>query len=167
MDETLRQAVREVLAGERFGVLAVAANGRLHTATILFAETPDWELVHAIRPVTLKAQLSAVAPTVAFQVDNRAVTATDRSRFTRVSFEGELRHVPRDDPDWQRYQGVYAAKLPFGGRVLASPEVELYVLTPWTVRVALGGAPAEDFPVLPPDAAGGSRRLHADHPMGA
>ena len=147
MDEDLERTVRAVLAGEQFGVLATAANGRLHTSTILFAGGPGWELVFAIRPATLKAHLSRISPAVAFQVDNRAVTATDRTRFIRAGFEGTLRQVPRDDPSWQRYHGIYAAKLPFGATVLQNPEVELYVLTPWTLRVAIGARPAEDIPV--------------------
>lgn len=147
MDEELERTAREVLAGEWFGVLVTAAGGRLHTSTVLFAETPGWELVHAIRPATLKAHLSSTAPEAAFQVDNRGVTATDRTRFTRIGFEGMLRRVPRDDRAWQRYHDIYAAKLPFGAAVLDHPEVELYVLTPWTLRVAVGARPAEDIPV--------------------
>ena len=147
MDEDLERTLRDVLAGEQFGVLATAANGRLHTSTILFAEGPGWVLIYAIRPATLKAHLSRISSAAAFQVDNRAVTATDRTRFVRAGFEGTLRQVPRDDPMWQRYHDIYAAKLPFGATVLQNPEVELYVLTPWTLRVAAGARPAEDIPV--------------------
>jgi nitroimidazol reductase NimA-like FMN-containing flavoprotein (pyridoxamine 5'-phosphate oxidase superfamily) len=151
VDPELEQTVRAVLAQERFGVLATAADGRIHTATILFAETPEWELVHAIRPATLKAQLAYAAPEAAFQVDNRAVVDADRTRFVRVGFEGVLRRVPRDDPAWEKLHDVYTAKLPAGRVLLENPEVELHVLTPWTVRVAIGGHPAADMPVGLPD----------------
>ncbi len=156
--ETLEQIARRVLAGEQFGVLATAVQGHLHTATILFAETPDWELVHVIRPATLKAQMSAVAPRVAFQVDNRATVAVDRTAFTRLSFEGTLRRVPRDDPDWQFYHDIFAGKFPFGATLLRSPEVDIYVLTPERVRIAVGGHPPVDIAIAPP------RRAGTEHP---
>jgi hypothetical protein len=150
MNEEIERTARDVLAGEQFGVLAVAAAERIHTATILFAESPDWELVHAIRPPTLKARLSSLAPRVAFQVDNRAVTATDRTHFVRIGLEGALRHVGRDDPGWQRYHDIYAAKFPFGDALLQEPEVELYVLTPAVMRVAVGAQPAVDIALSSP-----------------
>lgn len=148
--EALEQLARRVLAGEQFGVLATAVGGHLHTATILFAETPEWELVHVIRPATLKAQMSAASPRVAFQVDNRGAVAADRTAFTRLSFEGTLRRVPRDHPDWQRYHDVFAAKFPFGATLLRSPEVDIYVLTPERVRIAVGAHPPVDIAIPPP-----------------
>jgi hypothetical protein len=153
LDEQLERAVRAVLAKERFGVLATAADGRIHTSTVLFAETPGWELVHAIRPVTLKAQLSYTSPDVAFQVDNRAVVDTDRTSFIRLSFEGVLRRIPRDHPAWRRYHDIYTTKVPAGWALLQNPEIDLHVLTPWTLRVAIGGRPAEDVAVPLPDTA--------------
>jgi nitroimidazol reductase NimA-like FMN-containing flavoprotein (pyridoxamine 5'-phosphate oxidase superfamily) len=140
-----------MLARERFGVLATAADGRIHTATILFAETPEWELVCAIRPLTLKAQLAYASPDVAFQVDNRSVAEKDRAGFVRVSFEGVLRHIPRRHPRWQHYHDIYAKKLPAGGPILANPAIELHVLSPWLVRVAIGGRPPEDIPIALPE----------------
>lgn len=150
MDAELERIVREVMGGEQFGVLATSAERRLHTATILFAETGGWEMVFAIRPQTLKARHSYIAPDVTFQVDNRAVTATDRTAFTRISFEGVLRLVPRDHPDWRRYHDSFAAKLPFGATLLANPAVEIHVLTPWLMRVAVGAEPAQDVPLALP-----------------
>ena len=148
--EALEQLARRVLAGEQFGVLATAVGGHLHTATILFAETQEWELVHVIRPATLKAQMSAASPRVAFQVDNRGAVAADRTAFTRLSFEGTLRRVPRDHPDWQRYHDVFAAKFPFGATLLRSPEVDIYVLTPERVRIAVCAHPPVDIAIPPP-----------------
>jgi nitroimidazol reductase NimA-like FMN-containing flavoprotein (pyridoxamine 5'-phosphate oxidase superfamily) len=146
-NETLMRQIRVVLAGERFGVLAAASMGRLHTATIHFAETEDLELVCAIRPVSLKAQLTAGNPRVAFQVDNRGILMTSRERFTRIGFEGTLRAVPADHQDYDCYRRVFAAKLPVGERLLAHPDVGLYVLRPSVIRVAIGGAPAIDVPI--------------------
>lgn len=150
MDADTEQMVRDVLAGEQFGVLATAAEGRLHTSTILFAESARWELVFAIRPATLKARLSAIVPAVAFQVDNRAITADNRAAFVRIGFEGMLHRVPRDDPDWTHWRDLYAAKLPFGAALLDNPEVELYVLATRRLRVAAGAGPAVDIELPPP-----------------
>lgn len=151
MDAQLERAVRDVLAREQFGVLATAADGRIHTSTILYAETPEWELIHAIRPATLKAQLAYASPDVAFQVDNRAVVGKDRASFVRISFEGVLRQIPRDHPRWQHYREIYAKKLTAGGPLLENPEIELYVLTSWTVRAAVGGQAAVDIPIAIPE----------------
>lgn len=147
MDEALERQMREVLSGERFGVLATLFDGRLHTATIHFAETDSLELVHAIRPATLKARQAAANGRVAFQVDNRAVLMESRARFTRVGFEGVLRVVAADDPNYDDYRATFVAKLPVGSRLLADPEVELYVLRPTVIRLAIGAAPAEDVTV--------------------
>ena len=147
MDPALERQMREVLAAERFGVLVTLHGGRLHTSTIHFAETEEMELVHAIRPATLKAQLAAGNPRVAFQVDNRGVLMESRERFTRIGFEGTLRLVPEDDPDYESYADVFAAKLPVGRRLLAHPDIALYVLRPALIRLAVGAAPAEDVTV--------------------
>jgi hypothetical protein len=147
LDDALERQVRDVLAGERFGVLATLFMGRLHTATIHFAETEALELVHAIRPVSLKAQLAAGNARVAFQVDNRAVLLESRERFTRIGFEGFLRAVGKDDPAYDEYRHVFAAKLPVGERLLANPEVGMYVLRPHVMRVAVGGEPPVDVAI--------------------
>ena len=147
MDEALEQQMREVLAAQQFGVLATLYDGRLHTATIHFAETPELELVHAIRPVTLKARQVASNPRVAFQVDNRGILMESRERFTRIGFEGTMRAVPEDDPDYESFRRTFAAKLPVGERLLAHPEIALYVLRPSVIRLAIGAAPAEDITI--------------------
>ncbi len=147
MDQTMEKQMREVLSKERFGVLATLFNGRLHTATIHFAETDDLELVHAIRPDTLKAEQAAANPRVAFQVDNRGILMESRERFTRISIEGRLRRVPDDDPDYAGYRRTFANKLPVGDRLLAHPEIALYVLHPSVIRLAIGAATAEDVSV--------------------
>ena len=147
MDSTGEQQVRETLAGEQFGVLATLAQGRLHTATIHFAETEDLELVHAIRPATLKAQLAAANPRVAFQVDNRGILMQSRERFLRISFEGTLRALEPDHPEYEAYRRTFTAKLPVGERILMHEDVTLYVLRPSVIRVAAGAAPAEDVTV--------------------
>lgn len=152
MDEDLEQRARDVLAEEQFGVLATAAAGRLHTATILFAASPDWELVFAIRPPTLKAQLAYIAPRVAFQVDNRRVTATDREAFVRIGFEGTLARLERGSEAWQHGHDLFAAKFTFGADLLAQPEIELHLLMPALMRVAVGAhAPTDiEIPAPPP-----------------
>src|SRR5581483_2287868 len=149
MDDALERTVREVLARERFGVLATAARGRLHTSTILFAAGPELELVFAVRPATQKAHLASVSPSVAFQVDNRDDVAGDRAGFTRLSFQGSLHRSPHHNALWQHYHDVYAAKLPFGDTLFASPEIELYVLSPTLLRVAIGPRPPQDIPLYP------------------
>ncbi|MBI2761456.1 MAG: hypothetical protein HYX51_08535 [Chloroflexi bacterium] len=154
MDDELEQVLRGVLAGERFGVLATSAHGRLHTATILFAETQAWELIHAIRPATLKAHHASVSPDVAFQVDNRATVAEDRSGFIRAGFEGTLRRVQPGDPSWEDYHTAFSNKLPFGAALLSSPEIALYVLTPSVVRVAIGAQPPRDIAITAPEMQG-------------
>lgn len=147
MDPQTEQQMREVLAKEHFGVLATLFSGRLHTATIHFAETDDLELVHAIRPVTLKAEQATANPRVAFQVDNRGTLMQSRDRFTRIGFEGTLRHVAEDDAGYERYRRTFAGKLPVGDRLLAHPEIALYVLRPALIRIAIGAAAAEDIGV--------------------
>src|SRR5262245_21720482 len=104
MDEAMGKQMREVLAKERFGVLATLFSGRRHRATIHFAETDDLELVHAIRRDTLKAEQATANPRVAFHVDNRGVLMESRDRFTRIGFEGTIYEVPEDDPGYEGYR---------------------------------------------------------------
>ena len=147
MDATSERQMREVLAKEQFGVLATLNDGRLHTSTIHFAETEELELVHAIRPATLKAQQAAVNPRVSFQVDNRAILLESRERFTRIGFEGTLRLVREEDPDYLHFRRTFAAKLPVGDRLLSHPDIALYVLRPALIRLAVGASPPEDITV--------------------
>lgn len=147
MDQAAEQQMRDVLTKERFGVLATLFSGRLHTATIHFAETDDLELVHAIRTDTLKAEQVAANPRVAFQVDNRGILLESRERFTRISFEGAMYQVSQDDPAYEGYRRIFTDKLPVGDRLLAHPEIALYVLRPSLIRLAIGAASAEDISV--------------------
>jgi hypothetical protein len=147
MDHAAEQQMRDVLAKERFGVLATLFSGRLHTATIHFAETDDLELVHAIRRDTLKAEQAAANPRVAFQVDNRGILMESRDRFTRISFEGAIQQISTDDPGYEDYRRVFTDKLPVGDRLLAHPEIALYVLRPSQIRLAIGAASAEDVSI--------------------
>ncbi len=160
MDQTMEQQMRQVLAKEHFGVLATLFSGRLHTATIHFAETDDLELVHAIRPATLKAVQAAVNPRVAFQVDNRGTLMESRERFTRIRFEGTLRRVPQGDAEYEDYRHTFAGKLPVGDRLLSHPDMALYVLRPSVIRLAIGAAAAEDITVTyeSGELTGGDRR---------
>ncbi len=153
MDSALERQMREVLAKEQFGVLATLYDGRLHTSTIHFAETDELELVHAIRPATLKARQAAANPRVSFQVDNRAILLESRERFTRIGFEGTLRLVPEDDLDYEHFRRTFAAKLPVGDRLLAHPEIALYALRPNLIRLAIGATPPEDITVTYEDEA--------------
>lgn len=168
MDQAMEQQMRDVLAKERFGVLATLFSGRLHTATIHFAETDDLELVHAIRRDTLKAQQAAANSRVAFQVDNRGILMESRERFTRISFEGTLRQVSEVHPEYEDYRRTFADKLPVGDRLLAHPEIDLYVLRPSVIRLAIGAATAEDLSVTyevddaPPSAGDAMWREHRD-----
>lgn len=139
--------VLAVLTTEQFGVLATATAEQVHTATILFAVTDHWDVVFAIRPATLKAQMAAASPRVAFQVDNRGVVATDRQAFVRVEFLGKLRSVSAEDPRRPLYLEVFAGKFPFGAALLEEPEIALYALTPERLRMAIGAAPPEDVSV--------------------
>ncbi|MGD9890024.1 MAG: pyridoxamine 5'-phosphate oxidase family protein [Dehalococcoidia bacterium] len=147
MDQEMERQMRDVLAKERFGVLATLFGGRLHTATIHFAETDDLELIHAIRRDTLKAEQAAANPRVVFQVDNRGILMESRDRFARISIEGTLHQVPEDDPDYEGYRRTFADKLPVGDRLLAHPEIALYILRPSVIRLAIGAATAEDITV--------------------
>lgn len=147
MDQAAERQMREVLAKERFGVLATLFGGRLHTATIHFAETDDLELVHAIRRDTLKAEQAAANPRAAFQVDNRGILLESRDRFTRISFEGAIHQMSEDDPDYEGYRRTFTDKLPVGDRLLAHAEIALYVLRPSLIRLAIGAASAEDISV--------------------
>ncbi len=149
-DEMYR--VLTVLSTEQFGVLATATTEQLHTSTILFAVTNAWEIVFAIRPVTLKARLAAEWPRAAFQVDNRSVVTSDRQAFVRLEFLGALRLVAADDPRRPDYHDIFAAKFPFGATLLADPEIALYVLTPERLRVAIGAGPPQDVDVPAPPA---------------
>lgn len=147
MDEELERQMRGVLASQQFGVLATLYGGRLHTATVHYAETPQLALVYAIKPASLKAQLIAGNAHAAFQVDNRDAVPSSPERFIRISIEGDVRAVPPDDTSHESFARVYREKLPVGAAILESAEVALYVLRPNLIRVAVGAAPAEDIAI--------------------
>lgn len=147
MDAALDRLMRETLASQQFGVLATIFSGRLHTATIHFAETPRLELAFAIRPATLKASHIEANPKAAFQVDNRDILPQSRERFTRIGFEGTVRKVEDGDPAYQTYRQTFADKLPVGARLLTEPDIALYVFTPVMVRIAAGGMVPEDVEI--------------------
>lgn len=147
MDDEREQQIRALLADEVFGVLVLQGRERLHTATIHFAHTEDFEFVYAIDPVTLKGQLAVSGGQATFQVDNRALATRQPERFVRLSVEGSIGRVADEHPEQAEYRRVYQEKLAAGAQILASPTIALYVLRPMRMRIAVGGESAEDLAI--------------------
>jgi hypothetical protein len=139
METDLEQAVRAALASETFGVLVTLDEEHLHTATVLFAEAPDWRIVIAARAHTRKARMAVKGVRAAFHVDTRGVAATERQSFTRIGFEGHIRRLPRGGVTFEMYRRMYVEKLPLGKFLLTDPDIYLHLFEPTTMRVAVGG----------------------------
>lgn len=147
MDDNRDQQIRDLLAAELFGVLALHADGRLHSATIHFAHTDDLVIVCAFDPASLKGRLVAAGDRATLQVDNRALATRQPERFTRLSIEGTLAPLPAAHPDHDDLRRAYVEKLAAGAQILAAPAIALYALRPARIRIAVGGAPPEDLTI--------------------
>lgn len=145
MDEVVRRQIEDLCDREKFGVLATIDDGQPYTASIRFAMTPELDLIVIARSATRKAQNAGRHAAVAFQVDNRAVTATDQAAFARASFLGDLRPVPPDSPDFETFKQRYLAKLPESEGFFKNPDVNLYLLNTKVIRFNAGfGKPTQE-----------------------
>jgi hypothetical protein len=139
METDLEQAARVALAREVFGVLVMVDTERIHTSTVLFAETPDWCIIFAARPHTRKARMASAGARAAFHVDTRGTAGEDRQAFTRMSFEGRVQRLPRGGPKYEMYRRMYVEKLPLGKFLLTDPDIYLHLFASHSLRIAVGG----------------------------
>jgi hypothetical protein len=139
MESDLEQAARTALAGEEFGVLVMVDAERIHTSTVLFAETPNWCIVFAARAHTRKAKMAAAGMRAAFHVDTRGSITEDRQSFTRIGFDGQVYRLPRGGAKHEMYRRMYVEKLPLGKFLLTDPDIYLHLFEPATLRIAVGG----------------------------
>ncbi|HEX2171631.1 MAG TPA: pyridoxamine 5'-phosphate oxidase family protein [Dehalococcoidia bacterium] len=146
LDRTVRQQIEDLCAGEKFGVLATVDDDQPYTASIRFATTPDLDLIVIARAATRKAQNAGHHPAVAFQVDNREITKSDQTQFTRVTFLGDLQQVTPESPEFEELKQQYLAKIPEAAGFFQAPDINLYRLKTRLIRFNSGfGKPTQEL----------------------
>lgn len=150
MDEATKQQIQNLCTGEKFGVLATVEDDQPYTASVRFATTDNLDLIMVARTTTKKAQVADQHPVVAFQVDNREVTKTDQSAFTRATFLGELQMVPKDGGEFETLKSRYLAKIPEAEGFFNAADLNLYRLKSRRIRFNSGfGKPTQEVTLGP------------------
>ena len=130
----LRRTLKEVLAAQRFCVLATQARGQPYGSLVAFAETDDLEkLVFATDRDTRKFSNLVSEPRVALVIDSRSNSDSDLRNAVAVTALGRAHEAAGDERE--RLSRVYVAKHPGLAGFIGSPgmavcavEVEDYVI---------------------------------------
>jgi nitroimidazol reductase NimA-like FMN-containing flavoprotein (pyridoxamine 5'-phosphate oxidase superfamily) len=134
----LRQTLKDVLATQRFCVLATQGQGQPYGSLVAFAETDDLkQLVFATSRDTRKFSNLKSDARVALVIDSRSNSKSDLKNAVAVTAVG-LAHEATGD-ERERLAGVYLAKHPGLAEFIGSPgiavcavEVEDYVIAKFT-----------------------------------
>jgi len=130
----LRQTLKEVLATQRFCVLATQGQGQPYGSLVAFTETDDLkQLVFATSRDTRKFSNLVSEPRVALVIDSRSNSDSELRNAVAVTALGSAHEAVGDERE--RLAGVYLAKHPGLAGFIGSPqmavcavEVEDYVI---------------------------------------
>ena len=130
----LQQTLKDVLAAQRFCVLATQGQGQPYGSLVAFAETQDLkQLVFATSRDTRKFSNLVSEPRVALVIDSRSNNDSDLTNAVAITALGSVHEAKGDQRE--RLAGVYLAKQPGLAGFISSPqtavcavEVEEYVI---------------------------------------
>ena len=123
-DDNLRQTLRDVLASQRFCVLATHGQGQPYGSLVAFAETDDLkQLVFVTNRDTRKFLNLSAEPRVALVIDSRSNSESDLKNAIAVTALGPAREAAGSDRE--RLAGVYLAKHPTLAEFIGSPQMAI------------------------------------------
>ena len=105
----LQQTLKDVLAAQRFCVLATQGQGQPYGSLVAFAETQDLkQLVFATSRDTRKFSNLVSEPRVALVIDSRSNNDSDLTKAVAITALGSVHEAKGDQRE--RLAGVYLAK---------------------------------------------------------
>ena len=108
-DSNLRQTLKDVLAAQRFCVLATEGRGQPYGSLVAFAETDDLrQLVFATNRDTRKFSNLVSEPRVALVIDSRSNSDTDLRNALAITALGSVHEAAGSERE--RLAEVYLAK---------------------------------------------------------
>jgi nitroimidazol reductase NimA-like FMN-containing flavoprotein (pyridoxamine 5'-phosphate oxidase superfamily) len=123
----LRQTLKDMLAAQRFCVLATQGQGQPYGSLVAFAVTDDLkQLVFATSRDTRKFSNLRSDPRVALVIDSRSNSDTDLKDAVAVTALGLAQESSGDERD--RLTRLYLAKHPGLAGFIGSPETALCVV---------------------------------------
>ena len=118
----LRQTLKDVLASQRFCVLATQGQGQPYGSLVAFAETGDLrQLVFATNRDTRKFSNLISEPRVALVIDSRCNSEADINSAVAVTALGPAHEAAGDERE--RLARVYLAKHPGLAEFIGSPDM--------------------------------------------
>lgn len=116
--------IRDLLAGQRLGVLATQRDGRSHASLVAFAFSDDMtSVLFATGRATRKYENCQQKDEVALLVDDRGQGEADFHRASAVSVHGQACEVPADLR--KRYEDLFLERHPYLADFLAAPTCAL------------------------------------------
>lgn len=118
----LRQTLKDVLATQKFCVLATQGQGQPYGSLVAFAEAGDLrQLVFATSRDTRKFSNLKSAPRVALVIDSRSNSDADLKDAVAVTALGRAHETAGDERE--RLAGIYLAKHPALAEFIGSPRM--------------------------------------------
>jgi hypothetical protein len=123
----MRRVVKDVLAAQKFCVLATQGQGQPYGSLVAFAETDDLkQLVFATNRGTRKFSNLMSEPRVALVIDSRSNSDSDLRNAVAVTALGPAHDAAGDERE--RLAGVYLAKHPGLAGFVNAPEMAVCVV---------------------------------------
>ncbi len=131
--------LRDLLTGQRMLSLGVLIDGKPYVGLLPFVTRPDFQAL-VIHASNLARHTRGLASGGHFGV---MIHATDRAdadplQLPRLSLQGSVRRIPRDEADWLASRDVYLEKYPSSRSVFQLGDFHLYELAIESGRLIAG-----------------------------
>ncbi len=133
------ELLRGLITGQRMLSLGVLVDGRPYVGLLPFVTRPDFGAL-VIHASSLALHSKGLTPDAPFGV---LIHATDRPdadplQLPRLSLQGVVRRIPRDQADWAAARDVYIDKYPSSRSIFQLGDFHLYELVVESGRLIAG-----------------------------
>ncbi len=131
--------LHDLLTGQRMLSLGVLVDGKPYVGLLPFVTQPDFGAL-VIHASSLARHTKGLTPEAPFGV---LIHATDRPdadplQLPRLSLQGTVRRIPRDEADWAAARDVYIEKYPSSRSIFQLGDFHLYELLVESGRLIAG-----------------------------
>jgi putative heme iron utilization protein len=133
------ELLHSLLTGQRMLSLGVLLDGKPYVGLLPFVTRPDFSAL-VIHASSLALHSKGLLPEAPFGV---LVHATDRPdadplQLPRLSLQGTVRRIPRDEMEWDAARDLYLAKYPSSRSIFQLGDFHLYDLVVASGRLIAG-----------------------------
>jgi putative heme iron utilization protein len=128
-----------LIRSQRWAALATLKKGTPFASMVAYVPEPDFSgfLLHLSRLSTHTQNLMA-DPRASLVISQSDTGESDPQTLARISFQGTVNELPRDEPEYVRARGLYLQRLPSSEMLFGFVDFILFRLIPEEARYVGG-----------------------------